>query len=256
MTGKPYQLSTSTWKTIRDQRIDLVVLPWGATEAHNYHLPYSTDNILAEHISIEAARLASQSGAGVILLPTIPFGVNTGQTDIRLDINLNPTTQLAILEDILNVLYAQRFRKFLLVNGHGGNDFKFALRELGVKYPGMLLVQANWYQSINKSEFFEEPGDHADEMETSLMMYLCPELVKPLNEAGEGRAKEFAISALNQSWAWTERKWSKVTTDTGIGNPKRSTSEKGQRAFEAITEKLGQLMADLALTPVDEVDEG
>lgn len=256
MPDEPFRLSASNWKTIRDQKIDLVVLPWGATEAHNFHLPYGTDNILTELISMEAAHLATQSGAGVMVLPVIPFGVNTGQTDIRLDININPSTQLAILGDILNVLNYQGFRKFLLVNGHGGNDFKFALRQLGNQYPEMLLVQANWFQCIRKADFFDEPGDHADEMETSLMMYLEPALVKPLKEAGEGRAKRFVIGGLNEPWAWTERKWSKVTADTGIGNPKRSTVEKGQLAFAAITEKLGQLMADLARTSVDKVVEG
>ena len=44
-SSRPYILNELTWKTVRDTRYDVAVLPWGATEAHNYHLPYTTDNI-------------------------------------------------------------------------------------------------------------------------------------------------------------------------------------------------------------------
>jgi creatinine amidohydrolase len=87
-------------------------LPWGATEAHNFHLPYSTDQIEAETIAAESARLAREKQVKVIVLPTIPFGVNTGQFDIRLDINLNPTTQHFILQDIIETLNRQGIRNW------------------------------------------------------------------------------------------------------------------------------------------------
>ena len=121
-------------------KFDLAVLPWGATEAHNYHLPYATDNIMVEKIASESARIAWNSGSKVIVLPTIPFGVNTGQLDITLDINLNPSTQLAILNDVTDVLNRHKIHKLLILNGHGGNDFKQMIRELGAKYPRLQLV--------------------------------------------------------------------------------------------------------------------
>ena len=48
MTNRPFILNELTWKTVRDTQYDVAVLPWGATEAHNFHLPYTTDNIQAE----------------------------------------------------------------------------------------------------------------------------------------------------------------------------------------------------------------
>lgn len=63
------------------------VLPWGATEAHNYHLPYSTDTVEAESMAAGAAKYAWEKGAKVIVLPAIPFGVNTGQHDVPLRIS-------------------------------------------------------------------------------------------------------------------------------------------------------------------------
>jgi len=55
---KPYLLSETNWKSIKDKKFDLAVLPWGATEAHNNHLPFSTDNVMVEKIASESARRA------------------------------------------------------------------------------------------------------------------------------------------------------------------------------------------------------
>src|SRR2546422_10857384 len=87
---RPFILNELTWKTVRDARYEVAVLPWGATEAHNRHLPYSTDNIETERIAALAAGHAWQLGARVVVLPVVPFGVNTLQLDIPLCLNLNP----------------------------------------------------------------------------------------------------------------------------------------------------------------------
>jgi creatinine amidohydrolase len=252
---KPYILAETNWKTIKDQKIELAVLPWGATEAHNYHLPFATDNIMVEKIAIESAQLAWNNGTRVIILPTIPFGVNTGQMDIKLNINLNPSTQFAILNDVIDVLDRHQIYKFLILNGHGGNDFKQIIRESGLKYPRMFICSCNWYQSYNHSELFENGGGHADEMETSMMQFLSPDLVLPLDEAGKGNSKTFIIKALNEKWAWAERKWSQVTQDTGIGDPSKSTPEKGAKCFNEVISKISSLMIDLAKADINNMYE-
>ncbi|MHA7130003.1 creatininase family protein [Algoriphagus namhaensis] len=242
---RPFLLKESNWKTLKDHRFDLAVLPWGATEAHNYHMPYGTDIYEADAISAEAGRKAWEKGANLTILPTIPFGVNTGQADIYLDINMNPSTQFCILRDILTVLNRQGITKFLILNSHGGNDFKTMLRELGLSFPEMLLFTCNWFQALDKDQFFEEKGDHADEMETSLIMYLHSELVLELTEAGDGAEKKSAIKGIREKWAWAERKWSEVTKDTGIGDPRKANAEKGKKYFDAVTDKVSELMLDI-----------
>jgi len=250
---RPYILAETNWKSIKEQQIDLAVLPWGATEAHNYHMPYGTDNIEADHIAAEAARIAWEEGAKVMVLPTIPFGVNTGQTDIKLDINMHPSTQMAVLSDVIEVLNRQGIYKLLVLNSHGGNDFKTMLRELGVKYPKMFLSACNWFRALDKTQYFENQGDHADEMETSLLLYLRPELVLPLGEAGEGKEMLSKIKGIREGWAWAERKWSQVTEDTGIGNPKKATYEKGERYFKDVTQKVAGLFAEVAYIDIAEL---
>ncbi len=92
-------------------------------------------------------------------------------------------------------------------------------------------------------------------METSLLLYLKPELVRPLEEAGLVSEKKNKIKAFSEGWVWAERKWSQVTEDTGIGNPKFATKEKGERYFKAITEKMATLFVDLAEVDVDKMYE-
>lgn len=250
---RPYILAETNWEALKDADFELAILPWGATEAHNYHLPYATDNIQAEHLVAESARLAHDKGAKVIVLPTLPFGVNTGQSDIYLDINLNPSTQLAILDDIVTVLNRQGIRKLLIFNGHGGNNFKPLVREIGLRFPKMFISFCFFPQALDKTAYFEEEGDHADEMETSLMLYLRPDLVLPKDKWGEGSAKKFKITAFQEGWAWAEREWSKVSRDTGVGNPYRSSREKGERFFTDVSEKIGNLIVELSNANPDDL---
>ena len=126
-------------------------------EAHNYHLPYATDIIEADYLAAESAKIAWEKGAKVIVLPTIPFGVNTGQSDIYLDMNINPSTQFAILNDVIEVLDRQGINKLLIFNSHGGNDFKSMVRELGLKYPNMFICVSNWFQSLDQRSVFRKP---------------------------------------------------------------------------------------------------
>lgn len=247
-----YILKDTNWKTIREIDYQLAVLPWGATEAHNFHLPYGTDIIIADDISAEAARLATTRGGRVIVLPAVPFGVNTGQPDVLLDLNLNPGTQMMILKDLITVLNRQGICKLVILNAHGGNDFKQMIRELNLLFPEMFICQCNWFKIPGAEDYFEDMGEHAGEVETSFMLHLTPGLVLPLAEAGEGKARVFSIAALNEGWAWAERQWTRVTSDTGIGDPALATAEKGEAFFKVVTQKIGDFLYELAiLDPAD-----
>lgn len=252
---RPYILAETNWEALKNDKFELAILPWGATEAHNYHLPYATDNIQAEYMTAEIARLAYEKGGKPIVLPVIPFGVNTGQSDIYLDINLNPSTQLAILNDIVEVLNRQGIHKLLIFNGHGGNNFKPLIRELGYKYPKMFISLTFFPTVVDKSRYFEEKGDHADEMETSLMLYLKSDLVLPREKWGSGKTKKWKIKELNEGWAWAERKWSQVSEDTGVGNPERASAEKGERFFKDVTKNMSDLVYGLCKADINNLYE-
>jgi creatinine amidohydrolase len=245
MAGRPYILAETNWKAVRDTKYDVAILPWGATEAHNYHLPYGTDVIETEAIAAESARRAWDRGARVLALPCIPFGVNTGQLDIPFCMNMNPSTQAAVLTDVAAVLDAHGVGKLVILNGHGGNDFRLMIRELQPKVR-LFLCTVNWYTSLDARTFFTEPGDHAGEMETSLVQHLTPELVLPLSDAGDGHARRFTVAALRDGWAWAPRRWTKVTDDTGTGTPHASAPDKGARYLDAVAERLAGFYVELA----------
>jgi creatinine amidohydrolase len=249
---RPYVLAETTWKTVDGTPYQVAVLPWGATEAHNFHLPYATDNVLAEQVAIRAAERAWTAGARVVVLPTVPFGVNTTQLDIRLCLNMNPSTQLALLGDLVSALDGQKVPKLVVLNGHGANDFRSLIRELQPR-TRVFLSTVNWWSCVDPTEFIEESGDHAGEAETAAMQHLAPELVRPLSEAGPGRARPWKVKALREGWAWAPRRWTQVTADTGIGNPSKSTPAKGAAYVGAAVERIAEYLVELAALDLDDL---
>jgi creatinine amidohydrolase len=245
MPPRPYVLAEANWKSVKDTRYEVAILPWGATEPHNYHLPYGTDNYETGSIAERAAEIAWKKDAKVVVLPTVPFGVNTGHLDLRLALNMNPSTQFALLSDIASAIAGQGVRKLLILNGHGGNDFRQMIRELQPRVK-LFICTINWWTCVSGAGYFDEPGDHAGEMETSVMMSLRPDILLPLSEAGAGKEKKFRIAGLREGWAWAPRQWSKISEDTGTGNPARSTAEKGEKFLRAVTERIGGFLVDLA----------
>jgi creatinine amidohydrolase len=245
MPARPYILNELTWKAVRDARYEVAVLPWGATEAHNLHLPYTTDNIQAEEIAARATGRAWERGAKVVVLPLVPFGVNTGQLDIPLCVNMNPSTQALVLRDVAMSLAGQGVPKLVIFNGHGANDFRQMIRELQPQVSVFLCV-INWYEVVDPHSFFSDLGDHAGELETSVMQHIASERVLPLSEAGPGAARRFKIAGFREGWAWAPRQWRQVTDDTGSGNPAAATAEKGKRYVEAVTGKIADFLVDLA----------
>jgi creatinine amidohydrolase len=243
--SRPYVLAETTWKTVDTTPYTVAILPWGATEAHNYHLPYATDNVQAEQVAIRAAEGAWNKGARVVVLPTVPFGVNTMQLDIKLCLNMNPGTQAALLGDLVSALDGHGIHKLLILNGHGGNDFRQMIRELQPK-TRVFLSAINWWSCVDVKEFIEERGEHAGEAETAAMLHLAPELVRPLSEAGPGRERPSRLTGIREGWAWAPRRWTQVTADTGIGNPSKATAKKGEAYVTAAATRIAGFLIELA----------
>ena len=242
---RPYVLAEVNWKQVNKESYTMAVLPWGATEAHNYHLPYGTDSVLAEKVAIEASRKAWEKDSRPLVLPTIPFGVNTGQMGVKFCMNMMPSTQMAVLKDLVQVLDLHKINKLVIINAHGGNNFKQIIRELSIEYPGVLICSLNWWQVTDTKPYFNDPGDHAGELETAAMMHLAPQLVLPLEEAGEGKSRSFRIKGLKEGWVTAQREWTKVSEDTGVGNPKLATPEKGKIFFDKTTDLIAEFLVEL-----------
>src|SRR5260370_26577326 len=175
-------LAEQTHAFVREQRGQAAVLPSGATEPHTLHMPCGTDTFQVEVLGGRACQKAYDTGAKVVLLPALPYGVNTNHLKVPggLACSLTPTTLLAILSDLVEALERQGVRKLVLLNGHGGNELKPLMRQLHHR-TRVFLCLCDWFRMASDvyPQIFERPGEHADEVETSLGLAFFWELVRP-----------------------------------------------------------------------------
>src|SRR5437868_9250717 len=174
-----YILSETNYDYTKANQYEVAVLPLGATEPHNLHLPYGTDVYEGTTVGEKICEEAQRRGAKVVLLPTIPYGTETNMRRFPLARNVDPTTLYRFVTDIVHSCIASGVRKIGLLNSHAGNRVRPLLRELADKIDGQLFL-CNWYTCLSGSEaagVFEHADDHAGEMETSFILAYYPHLV-------------------------------------------------------------------------------
>ena len=252
-------LSEVNYGIVKDNPYEVAVLPMGATEPHNLHLPYGTDTFEAEAIGSRVCEAAFGRGARVVMLPPIPYGTETNQREFPLSLNVNPSTLGLVIRDLVESLAGSGVRKLLILNSHGGNDFKPLLRELYGTSPVQVFL-CNWYASTTadvKAEIFEHPDDHAGEMETSLALAYFPEFVAIDPETGRltadgGEKAKTRFRAVEEGWVTLTRPWHLLTTNSGAGNPHAASAEKGRRLMDILVERLSDFLVELAASPLDD----
>jgi creatinine amidohydrolase len=250
---RPWLLAELTYGDVRDRPpFEVAVLPLGATEPHNLHLPYGTDTFQVEVIGERACARATERGARVLLLPAIPYGTETNQMRFPLSMNLNPSTLARVITDLVESLATHAIRKCVLLNGHGGNDLKWVLRELHRTTPVHLFL-CHWYKvgADRHSQIFDDAGDHAGEMETSMGLAHFPNLVH-LDRADDGAMAATRFEAVNRGWVEITRPWHLLTTNSGAGDPRPATASKGQTLTELVVDRLAGFLKDLSDSPTDE----
>ncbi|MEG2243723.1 MAG: creatininase family protein [Muribaculaceae bacterium] len=240
-------LMTANYGTVSKLNYDLAVLPWGATEPHNLHLPYLTDCILSHDVALDAAKEALKIAnvRCMVMYPISMGSQNPGQWNQKFCIHTRYETQKAILTDIVDSLSRQGIFKMVIINGHGGNTFKAMIRDLSVTYPQFRIAVADWFGIVPQEDYFEMKDDHAGELETSVMLHYHSDWVD-LSQAGDGASQPFALSSLREKTAWIPRNWTKATKDTGIGDPRKATAEKGERYAKSVVAKLTTLFVELS----------
>lgn len=252
---RPWKLAETNHGAVKQTEYEVAVLPIGATEPHNLHLPYGIDTLEGTIVGEKICEAAHKRGAKVLLLPTVPYGTDTNQMEFPMAMNLNPSTLAAVITDLVDSLVKHGLRKIVLLNSHGGNEFKWVLRELYGRTPAHLFL-CNWWQVYEHDEIFEEYEDHAGEMETSFAMAHFPELIarKPDGSlaADEGRWNQTRFEAINRGWVKITRPWHLLTTNSGVGNPHKATAEKAQRMLEIVVQRLAPFLVELSEAELDE----
>ncbi len=254
---RPWVLAETNYSHTSGHKYEVAVLPLGATEPHNLHMPYGTDVFEANLVGEKVCEAAYGRGANVVLLPTIPYGTETNMHALPLAMNLNPSTLNLVVGDLIESLVQSGIHKIVLLNSHGGNELKPLLRELCGRTPAHLFL-CNWYRAFPDEypQIFDRPDDHAGEMETSLGLAYFPDLVLRKADgslaADDGATAESRFEAVNRGWVSITRPWHLLTTNSGAGNPHLATAEKGQRAMEVLVERLSTFLVELSASPLDD----
>jgi creatinine amidohydrolase len=247
-TARPYILHEASYAQLKKLKPNVAVLPWGAEEAHNYHLPHGTDVIEGVAVGEAAVELANKAGARCLLLPCVPFGNDNTQLSQIATITMRSSTQQAVLLDIADSLARQGIDRLVILNCHGGNEFSSMIRDVMLAIP-IFIVRIHIFQIAPQAyEVLEQKQiDHADEMETSLLLHLTPEWVAPLATAGDGATTPSKIpSLIKRPGVWFPRDWEALSKDTGAGNPRAATAAKGAHIFKEIVSAIVPILKDLS----------
>ncbi|MGQ9599345.1 MAG: creatininase family protein [Anaerolineae bacterium] len=214
----------------------LVIWPVASLEQHGPHLPLGTDTIVLEAI-IQGVRHQLGPGFPALLLPVMPLGKSPEHLSYPGTVSLQTSTLLAIVEDIASSLASHGFRRLVFLNGHGGNTA--LLRAIGpdlrLKY-GSFVYHIDWWADSFFDEIIAElfpalagTEVHAASIETSLLLHLRPDLVKPLPTTADLGTDLHQIRERFTSpaaWGW-------VTQDFGdlgvIGDPSLASAKAGER---------------------------
>jgi len=219
------QRTSAEWQELSP---DVCVLPVGAFEQHSRHLPIACDDIEAEYFG---AFLAKELGAA--LLPALNYGTSLEQTGFKGTITLRPETLMQIVRDIADEVEGQGFRTLIVLNGHGGNyALGPVIRDINRRNrPLKILLVPFWVfidDGILDSPELGKPDMHSGEFETSLMLALRPDLVKPGGVDMEPRHQGFQQADLNTFGFG-------YNAEAGAyGSPSLATREKGEQLIAAI----------------------
>ena len=225
----------------------LLVLPTGALEQHGPHLPVGTDFFAVTAIARGAAAAASVR-IPVLVAPTLPFGSSHHHIPFGGTMSLTVETYYRVLTDLLESLIACGFRRFFLVNGHGGNDelVQLAARDLALKHDAHLAAASYWnaaWVALTDAGGHRDGGlpGHAGAFESSLVLALRPELVReprPRRDDATGsdpRPIRTYRAEFHGNWQ---------TFDGYTDSPARATAEQGRAYLEAASRAVGEALVE------------
>jgi len=233
------------------RKYEVAVLPIGAVEPHNHHLPYGTDFRQVTYIARTSCEAAWEQAPSVLCLPTLPYGVDCNLMDFPLAMHVSQAALDGIVRELVTSLRTHGIRKIVLLNGHGGNDFWPMIRQVQCDLDVFLFIIDWWTVGLDRyDEFFDKPDDHAGQFETSTSLAIQPELVE-LDTARDGKVRPFRFEAIEKGWVRVSRRFADLNDHCAVGDPTGATAERGKAYLDLVCGRVGTFLAELAQSPID-----
>ena len=210
------------------------------------------DVIQSEYVAQKCCEQAWEKCQSVICLPAVPFGVDPNLMAFPLTIHVSQKALDAYVTEIIQSLRKHGIRKVVIVNGHGGNDFKALTRQLQYDTDIHLFI-CDWWKvgSDVSDEMFGKGDDHAGSLETSVAMEICPQLVE-LEKAGAGKVPPFRFEALRKGWVSTSRDFSKLNDHCSVSSDVPPDAEKGRQYLKIVCDRITDFLVELAKSEIDD----
>lgn len=250
--AKEISLRRMSWYDVKlamDDGCDTIMLPMGSVEQHGPHLPLLTDSLVVDWIAENAAR----SCEGVLVAPIIYYGVSDNHIDFPGTGSVQVETLKNVVIDIGVTLLGHGFKNLILLNGHGGNNATVAIAAHEIRrQTGKFVGVITWPSMVIEAEKTLESDIvwHADEGETSTVLWIDPSVVK-MERAVKELPKpiphfEFTHEALFNNPVDQGLPRTKAITDSGIiGDATLATPEKGRLILEEAVRNLAKTISDL-----------
>ena len=251
-----------TWREIETLTDRVVVLPLGALEQHGHHLPVLTDSMIGGEI---ARRAEQELGDTALFLPMLWIGASDHHRAFPGTISLSNELYVKVICEVLESLIDAGFRRIFLLTAHGGNVLpgSLAIYDTQLRHrdkPDLWLALSSWWQIAEQQiRTLNEAGDlevtHACEPETSMVLRLRPELVKP--DLARGATVPFESAFYVPDWSGPSRvnvarSFEQITTTGAIGNPERGTAEQGERLYATAVAEIVAFVREFATWPAIE----
>lgn len=228
-------LETLTWPEAEDAIYELptVLLPLGArTKEHGHHLPLNNDWLIAEYL---AKRVAAE--CPVLVLPTLAYGYYPAFLEYAGSVSIRAEAFRDTVVDICESLARQGAKRFYVLNT-GISTIKpleaarTVLNEHGARMEFTDIRTA--YAGLRHGVETQPAGTHADEIETSMMLYLAPDVVR-MDKAARDIHPDRGPGGLTRD----EKSEKGVYSPTGAyGDPTLATAEKGKILVEGMVQYL------------------
>lgn len=256
--SSPVDWASMTAPEVRElatQDGSVLVVPVGSLEQHGHHLAVVTDTVLVDAIAHAGAE-RTDDDVPVLVTPPVWTGHSPHHLPFGGTTSLDVETLLHVLEQIADTTLGNGFDALILLNGHGGNAALIdnAVSEIGTDHPDVEILGLSYFHLA--ASFIDEIREseiggiaHGGEFETSLMLYLRPDLVredritatmyeKPYEHESEDLFDSGPVSSYRPFNAYTE--------SGAIGAPELASADKGEELLRGLGRELSDFLTDVS----------